>query len=183
MSLKLNREETSLMMIDIQERLLPSIHEHEAVTQNAVRLLKAAEVLSLPVLYTEQYVKGLGSTVEEVRSALPEEARRFEKLSFSCCDEPGFFKVLQQTMRSTIVLFGTESHVCVLSTAEDLFDRGWKIMVAADACGSRAPENHLMAMETLRSHKALILPTETIVYRLLRRAGTPEFKAMLPLFK
>jgi nicotinamidase-related amidase len=170
-------------MLDLQERLLPFIHRNEAVIQNAVRLMKAANILSLPVLYTEQYVKGIGSTVEEVRSALPEGARRFEKVCFSCCDEPGFFKVLQEVSLPTIVIFGTESHVCVFTTAEDLLDKGWKIVVAADASGSRDRENHLMAMETLRSHGALILPTETIVYRLLRKAATPEFKAVLPLFK
>jgi nicotinamidase-related amidase len=183
MSLRLHKEETSLLMIDVQERLLPSIDRHEAVVQNAVRLLKTAELLSLPVLYTEQYPKGIGSTEASVLAALPKGARRFEKMTFSCCEEPGFLDIFEATMRSVTVIFGTESHICILSTLEDLLDRGRKIVLAADASGSRTSDNHNLALATARSCGALVLPTETIVYQLLGRSGTPEFKAMLPFFK
>ncbi|MDR1622413.1 MAG: isochorismatase family protein [Synergistaceae bacterium] len=183
MSLRLHKEETSFLMIDVQERLLPSIHRREEVVQNAVRLMKVAEVLSLPVLYTEQYPKGIGSTEASVLAALPQGTRRFEKMTFSCCEEPDFLGIFEATMRPVTVVFGTETHICVLSTTEDLLDRGRKIVIAADACGSRTPDNYSLALATLRSCGALVLPTETVVYQLLGRSGTPEFKAMLPLFK
>jgi nicotinamidase-related amidase len=170
-------------MIDIQERLLPSIDRHEAVVRNGVRLLKAADLLSLPVLYTEQYPKGIGPTEASLLDALPKGSKRFEKVTFSCCEEPGFLENFEATMRSVTVAFGTECHICVLSTVEDLLDRGRKIVVAADASGSRTPDNHAWALETLRSCGALVLPTETIVYQLLGRSGTPDFKSMLPFFK
>jgi nicotinamidase-related amidase len=183
MSLRLHKEETSLLMVDLQERLLPSIDRHEAVVQNAARLLKVAELLSLPVLYTEQYPKGIGPTEASLLAALPKGARRYEKMNFSCCEEPDFLDIFEETMRPVTVIFGTESHICVLSTTEDLLERGKKIVVAADASGSRTSDNQNMAMATLRSCGALVLPTETVVYQLLGRSGTPEFKAMLPLFK
>lgn len=183
MSLRLHKEETSLLMIDVQERLLPSIDRHEEVVRNGVRLLKTAELLSLPVLYTEQYPKGIGPTEASLLAALPKGARRFEKLHFSCLEEPGFLDDFEATMRPVTVVFGTETHICVLSTVEDLLDRGRKIVIAADASGSRTSDNQNLALATARSCGALVLPTETVVYQLLGRSGTPDFKAMLPFFK
>jgi nicotinamidase-related amidase len=183
MSLRLHKEETSLLMIDVQERLLPSIDRHEAVVQNGVRLLKVAELLSLPVLYTEQYPKGIGPTEASLLAALPKDARRFEKMHFSCCEEPDFLENFEAPMRPVTVVFGTESHICVLSTVEDLLERGRKIVIAADASGSRTSDNHNLALATLRSCGALVLPTETVVYQLLGKSGTTDFKAMLPFFK
>jgi nicotinamidase-related amidase len=152
---RLHREKTSLLMVDVQERLLPLISGHEAVLRNVVR--------------------------------------RFEKTAFSCCDEPGFIKVFQATMRESVVIFGIESHICVLSTVQDLLGqdlldqdppgRGRQIVLAADACGSRSPENHRLALDDARTRGAVVLPTETVIYQLLGRSGTPEFKTLLPLFK
>jgi nicotinamidase-related amidase len=173
-------------MVDVQERLLPSISGSGAVLENGVRLLKTAAELALPVLYTEQYPKGIGATAAELSSilaALPEGARRFEKTAFSCCDEPGFPVAFQAAEREVTVMFGIESHICVLSTVRDLLERGRKIVLAADACGSRSPENHRLALDAARAWGAAVLPTETVVYQLLGRSGTPEFKALLPLFK
>jgi nicotinamidase-related amidase len=170
-------------MVDVQERLLPSIDRHEAVVQNALRLLKTADLLSLPVLYTEQYPKGMGSTEASLLAALPKGSKRFEKITFSCCEEPEFLENFDAIMRPVTVVFGTESHICMLSTVEDLLDLGRKIVVAADASGSRTPDNHNFALATARSCGALVLPTETIVYQLLGRSGTPDFKTMLPFFK
>ena len=179
----MTREETSFLMIDVQERLLPTIDGHEAVTRNAVRLLNAAGIMSMPVLYTEQYPKGIGSTLGEVLSALPEGTSRFEKTSFSCFGEPEFPEVFKTFARSVTVVFGTETHICVLATIQDLLTRGFEVVLVADACGSRDRRNHDLALDTARSCGALVLSTETIVYQLLGRAGTPEFKAMLPIIK
>ncbi len=170
-------------MVDVQERLLPSIAEHESVTRNCVRLLKAADVLKVPVLYTEQYPKGIGSTVAPLLEALPASTPRFEKTAFSCCGEPGFKEKFGELQRKTAVLFGIETHICILSTAADLVGEGYDVVLASDACSSRNPDNHATALAALRSLGCTVVPTEAVVYRLLGAAGTPEFKALLPLFK
>ena len=180
---RLRKEETAFLMIDVQERLLPSISENGAVLENGVRLLRTAAQLRLPVLYTEQYPKGIGATAAELSSVLPEGTRRFEKTTFSCCEEPGFLEVLQSMERDVTVVFGIESHICVLSTVQGLRERGRKSVVAADASVSRRPENHRLALDAARDCGAAVLPTEPVVYQLLGRSGTPEFKALLPLFK
>lgn len=170
-------------MVDVQERLLPAISGHEGVVQNSVRLMKAADVLKVPALYTEQYPKGIGPTVAPLLEALPASTSRFEKTAFSCCEEPGFREKFEGLKRKTVVLFGIETHICILSTAADLIGEGYDVVLAADACGSRNPDNHATAMVALRDLGCTVVPTETVVYRLLGAAGTPEFKALLPLFK
>ena len=180
---RLRREETAFLLVDVQERLLPSISGNEIVIQNSVRLLKAANVLQLPSLYTEQYPKGIGPTVARLAESLPKSADRFEKTAFSCCDEPGFEDELRALKRETIVLFGIETHICILSTAVDLIAAGYKVVLASDACGSRNPDNHAAALAAIGASGAAVVPTETIVYQLLKKAGTPEFKELLPLFK
>jgi nicotinamidase-related amidase len=184
MAARLCRDETFFLMIDVQERLLPSIESPDAMVQNGVRLLKAAEALSLPVLWTEQYPRGIGATVAPLMESIPASAVRLEKMTFSCCDEPGFTEKLRELKRPTVVMFGIETHICVLSTAMDLIkNEGYNVVFAADACGSRTRENHNLALEAARSCGALIIPTETVVYQLLGRSGTAEFKGLLPLFK
>lgn len=183
MTFRLRRDEVRLLMIDVQERLLPVISGREAIVRNAVRLAKAAAVLAVPFFYTEQYPKGIGGTDGTIAAALPETARRLEKMHFSCCSEENFDAFLAQQPRPVTVLFGIESHICVLGTALDMIARGHRIAVAADACGSRSPENHALAVEAMRAAGAPVIPTETVVYHMLGRSGTPEFKALLPLFK
>ncbi|HCL80615.1 MAG TPA: hydrolase [Synergistaceae bacterium] len=183
MTFRLRRNEVRLLMIDVQERLLPVITGRETIVKNAVKLAKAADVLTVPFFYTEQYPKGIGGTDGRITGALPETARRLEKVHFSCCSEEAFDGFLFQEPRPVTVLFGIESHICVLGTVLDMIAQGHKIAVAADACGSRSPENHALAMEAMRAAGALVVPTETVVYHMIGRSGTPEFKALLPLFK
>jgi nicotinamidase-related amidase len=170
-------------MIDVQEKLLPAITDNDEIVKNIVKLMKAAVVLETPVLYTEQYPKGIGSTISSLLEALPVAAVRFEKNTFSCCDEIGFNERLSGLNRSLIIVFGIESHICVLSTVMDVLTQGIKVVIAEDACGSRNPRHHDLAMEEARTCGASVLPTESIIYHMLLRSGTQEFKTMLPLFK
>lgn len=181
--MKLHIDDVALLMIDIQERLLPSIDGNDAVVKNAARLLKTVGTFSLPLLYTEQYPKGIGTTVRPLMEALPEGALRFEKTAFSCFDESGFSDEFEKLGRSTIAIFGIESHICVLSTVADLLARHYQVVVVADACGSRVRENHHLAMTAARQMGAFVFPAETVIYQMIGKAGTPEFKALLPLFK
>ncbi len=170
-------------MIDIQEKLYPHISAHEEILQNSRRLLKAAEVLKVPVLVTEQYPKGLGPTLPALKEMLGSETRFLEKITFSCYPGPGFTDALSAINRPVTVVFGIETHICVLSTVMDLISHGHEVAVVADACGSRKPENHELAIAAARTCGALVLPVETVIYQMLGAAGTEAFKAMLPYFK
>ncbi|MDD2206095.1 MAG: isochorismatase family protein [Aminobacterium sp.] len=181
-SLKLSCENTQFLMIDIQERLLPAIDHSENVKANAFRLLEGARTLHIPVTYTEQYPKGLGPTDSLLLEKL-EGIDSFQKTTFSCCDEEGFINVLKDKKRSNIVVWGIESHICVLATIMDILSHDFTVWLAADASGSRNTRNHDLALQAMSQMGVIVVPTETILYQLMKRAGTPEFKTLLPLFK
>ena len=180
---RLRVESTIMLMIDVQEKLLPVISGNDEIVKNTIKLLKAAEVLKIPMMYTEQYPKGIGNTVNPLLESLPAGAIKHEKTTFSCCDESVFNEKLRGLERSLVAVFGIESHICVLSTVIDLLLKEMKVVVVADACGSRTQYNHNLAMEEARARGASVLPTESIIYHLMGRSGTQEFKTMLPFFK
>ena len=181
-SLRLTRTKTGLVVVDIQERLLPAIFERERVVGNSVRLIQGAGVLQVPIFATEQYRKGLGPTVPEVAAAIP----RFspmEKLAFSACGASGFVPALESKQVSDAVLCGIEAHVCVTQTCLDLLDKGFRVFVAADAVSSRTPENYRFGLERMSAAGAVIVSTEMVLFELLEQAGTAEFKQVLTLVK
>ena len=174
---------SSLLMIDIQEHLMPLIFGKDAVLRNAVRLLNAVRVLNLPLLVTEQYPKGIGPTLLQLSSLISPGTPFIEKTSFSCFGHAGFDEALDALERPVTIVFGIETHICILSTVMDLIGRGRSVVLVADACGSRNPENHALALEAARGCGALVVPTETVVYQMLGDSKAPGFKALLPLFK
>jgi len=174
---RLDRKDTVLLVVDIQERLAVVMAERERVVTNTGHLIAAARLLGVPVLHTEQYPKGLGPTVPELRVAL-DPSTLVEKMSFDCCGEPTFAPALESTGRSTVIVCGMEAHICVLQTVLGLLAGGRTVHVAADAVCSRNPENARIALELQRDAGAVVSCTETILFQLLGRAGTPEFKAV-----
>jgi nicotinamidase-related amidase len=176
------RAKAGLVVVDIQERLLPAIFERERLFQNALRLVKGAAALQIPILVTEQYRKGIGPTVPEVAAAIAEFAP-LEKLTFSACAAQGVLGLLQAKAREDIILCGIEAHVCVCQTCLDLLDNGFRVFVAADAIASRTPENHRLALDRMAAAGAVMVSTEMILFELLERAGTDEFKQILSLIK
>lgn len=187
---KFIRAQTAFMlMIDIQERLIPAIHDNEEIIKNSSKLLTAAKELSVPEIITEQYPKGIGPTISELKKLISPETEILEKLSFSCCEAKGFSDAIlnlnfNSGSRDTVILFGIETHICVLGTAIDMIEKlNLNVVIAADACGSRTEKNHLLALDAARSLGCLVVPTETIIYHMLGQAGTSQFKALLPLFK
>jgi len=176
------RAKAGLVVVDMQERLLAAIPEREQLVQNVILLARAAAVLGLPIFATEQYRKGLGPTVPEVASAIAG-FTPIEKLGFSVCSGPGFTGTLEYHRISEIILCGIEAHVCVLQSCLDLLEQKCRVFVVADAIASRSDENHQLAVERMRDARAAIVSTEMIVFELLQRAGTDEFKRMLPLLK
>jgi nicotinamidase-related amidase len=181
-SRRVARANTALVVVDIQERLLPAIFEKERMVENAVRLIKGAAALGVPVLATEQYRKGLGATVPEVAAAIPGFAP-MEKLAFSACGAGGFTAALKAKPVSNAILCGIEAHVCVSQTCLDLLDQGIRVFVAADAVSSRTAENYRLGVERMRAAGAVIASTEMMLFELLEKAGTAEFRQILELVK
>ena len=179
---RLTRARAGLVVVDIQERLVPAIFEKDRVVQNALRLVQGAAILQVPIFATEQYRKGLGLTVPEVAAAIPGFAP-MEKLAFSACGASGFVAALESKQISDAVLCGIEAHVCVTQTCLDLLDNGFRVFVAADAVSSRTPENYRFGLERMSAAGAVIVSTEMVLFELLGQAGTAEFKQVLPLVK
>ncbi|MEO9166782.1 MAG: hydrolase [Aestuariivirga sp.] len=172
-----------LLMVDMQERLLPAIHGFERVIENCGLLLQVAEKLDLPLIVTEQYPKGLGPTVPELES---KNATIFEKLSFSGLrDEKirAHFKTLEDSGFKQVIMCGVEAHVCVLQTALDLKLAGFEVFVVADACSSRSAESVALALPRLRHNGVQVVDAEMAIFELAGKAGTPEFKALSALIK
>ena len=174
---QLDRDDAVLLVVDIQERLAVVMADRERVVANTGHLIAAAKLLGVPVMLTEQYPKGLGPTVPELRAAL-DPAPAIVKMTFDCCGELAFAQALEQTGRSTVIVCGMEAHICVLQTVLGLLSTGLNVHVAADAVCSRRPENARTALELQRDAGAVITCTETVLFQLLGRAGTPEFKAI-----
>ena len=180
---RIDAEKSQLLLIDLQMKMLPAVAGWESVAKNVEILLKACEIMKAPVKLTEHYPRGLGATIPSIAENLPIDSKRFEKISFSCCGEAGFDNFLRCNGRDLVIVAGVESHICVLSTVMDLLAMGHSVVVAADACSSRNAGHHNMACSAMTSAGALVVPVESVVYQMLGRAGTEQFKAMLPMFK
>jgi nicotinamidase-related amidase len=178
----LDRNRSALVLIDFQERLFPNVHEHPRVMARIDLLLAAANLMHVPVLLTEQYPKGLGRTVEEIRKTLPQ-IQPLEKIDFSCAAAPGFKERLASLHRDQIVLTGIETHICVAQTALDLASQGENVFVVADATSSRRPLDAQTALRRLEQKGLTIITAESVVFEWLRCAGTEEFKALQPKLK
>lgn len=173
----LEQNNTALLIIDVQERLAKVMKVKETVVANCVHLVEVAKTYDMPVLVTEQYPNGLGPTVEEIREAVPK-YRPVEKLTFSCCEEQSFLDELRRLNRKHIVLTGMETHVCVLQTGISLLRKGFHVHLVKDAVCSRAKENWKTGIGFLRDAGAVITCTETVLFQILKIAGTEEFKAL-----
>lgn len=179
----LRPEDCALAVIDIQEKLLPPIFEKERLVRNAQLLVRLADVLSLPVLVSTQYVKGLGPTIEEISSLLPE-TRTVDKLEFGCFGNGEYCStVAGLANRNTLLLCGMESHICVTQTALGALNQGLNVHVAADAVSSRTELNWKIGLNRMQSAGAVISSTEMMIYELLGKSGTPAFKEMLKHLK
>ena len=175
------RDEVVFVLVDIQERFLPVIHNIDTVIDNANKLVKGASILNIPVIVTEQYPKGLGRTVESITLDAGQEI--IEKTSFDCfgCDD--FTRKLEALAPRSLVIFGIEAHVCILKTALEAVARDYETHVVADAVSSRTEENKILALERMRQSGVFIVSTEMILFQLMDRSGTDEFKAISKLIK
>jgi nicotinamidase-related amidase len=175
-----NRSTTALLVIDVQERLMPVIQEKETIFSNVNKLLRGAEILSLKTIITEQYPKGLGKTCSEIQ--LPENIEVIEKVCFSCLQSDAVMAQLDKNI-TDLIICGVESHICVLKTALEAIEKGLKVHVVADAVSSRTEQNKRLSLERMRQSGAYIVSTEMILFMLIDKAGTEEFKGISKLIK
>jgi isochorismate hydrolase len=172
----------ALVVIDIQEKFHDIIHRMDRVIANTGRLVKFCQELDIPVLVTEHYSKGLGVSVEPIRDLFTPH-RAIEKIHFSCGGSEDFNRALAATGRDQIILCGIETHVCVYQTACDLMREGKQVAVAVDAVSSCSKANRKLGLQCLRDVGAQCLGTQMLMFELLRRAGTPEFKKVADLLR
>ena len=180
----LEAEQCALVVVDIQEKLLPPIFNKETMVKNAQLLIRLAKILSIPAMVTTQYSKGLGPTVPEIASLLAE-VRSIDKLEFSCFGSDQFRSGLKKLPgnRNTVLLCGMEAHICVTQTALGALNDGYLVHVASDAIGARSEWNWRIGLDRMRTAGAVISSTEMMMYELLRCSGTPQFKELLPYVK
>jgi len=180
----LGRETAALLVLDLQAKLVPAIFEAERVIRNTQLLLHLAQVLDIPTVLTSHYTKGLGTIIPQIAQFAPGVVP-IEKTSFGCFGEPDFLRQLKLRTPDarSLLIAGVESHICVMQTALGAMEAGYLVHVAADATSSRTKENWEIGLNRMERAGAVISSTEMMIYELLAKSATPEFKAMLPLLK
>ncbi len=180
----LEAEQCALIVVDMQEKLLPPIWEKERLVRNVQLLIRLAGILKIPALVSTQYAKGLGNTVPDIASMLPD-SKAIDKLMFSCFGSDVFCSLLKRLpgQRTTVLLCGMETHICVMQTALGALRDGYLVHVAADAVSSRTELNWRIGLDRMRSAGAIVSSAEMMIYELLRSSGAPAFREMLPHLK
>jgi nicotinamidase-related amidase len=180
----LEADQCALVVVDIQQKLLPPIFNKDELVRNSQLLVRLATILSIPIMLTTQYSKGLGATVPEIASLL-NGTQAIDKLEFGCFGSNQFRSALKALpgTRNTVLLCGMETHICVMQTALGALNEGYLVHVASDSVGSRAEWNWKIGLDRMRDAGAVISSTEMMMYELLRCSGTPAFKELLPYLK
>lgn len=177
---RLTGSKGGLLIVDVQEKLVPAIENRDLMIANAVRLVRAAQALGIPVWATEQYPRGLGPTVPELAELIP---HRPDKTVFHCCAVPEFVEQLHGRHIEHVTLAGIEAHVCVAQTALELMSLGFRVQIAADAVGSRQAFDWDIALKRLQCAGAVITTTEAVMFEWVERSDHPKFKAISELVK
>lgn len=180
--MRILKENTIALVIDIQEKLLPAMFEKEEIERNIKILINGLNALNIPIIVTEQYPKGLGNTINSVKE-LFNDFNAIEKLSFSCMDEPKFVDKLKSTGKKNVVITGIEAHVCVNQTVIDLIANGFTPIVVVDCISSRKPSDKQTGLERMKCEGAIFTTYEAILFELCRFAGNEAFKIISKLVK
>jgi nicotinamidase-related amidase len=180
----LEAEQCALIVVDMQEKLLPPIWEKERLVRNVQLLIRMAGILKIPALVTTQYAKGLGNTVPSIADLL-QESPPIDKTMFSCFGSDAFCSMLKRLpgQRTTVLLCGMEAHICVMQTALGALREGYLVHVASDAASSRTELNWRIGLDRMRAAGAILSSTEMMIYELLRSSGAPAFRELLPFLK
>ncbi|MDQ7053949.1 MAG: hydrolase [candidate division KSB1 bacterium] len=180
--MRIRKDRSAAVVIDIQERLFPHIFEADRLAGNVVKLIEGLKILDIPLMVTEQYSKGLGPTIPTVREALGE-FQPLEKMTFSCCGAPSLMTALRNTGCKTVILFGIEAHACVLQTAVDLLEANFVPVVVEDCISSRRLNDKQVAVARMRHEGSIITTYESLLLELCVEAGTDRFKAISKIIK
>lgn len=180
--MRITRENTVGLVIDIQEKLVPVMEEQEDLLRNCRILIEGLQELGIPLIITQQYTKGLGTTVEPIRSVI-RDFNPVEKREFSCCDASAVMDQIRERDAIKVIVCGIESHVCVLQTAVDLKEAGYIPVVVMDCVSSRSWNNADLASERFRHEGIMMTSCESILFELTRSSSAPEFKAISKLVK
>lgn len=181
--MRILKEETLAIAIDIQSRLFPYIQDTYNLQKSTVNLINGLKVLQIPLIVTEQYTKGLGETIIPVQKALGDLYEPIEKMSFSVADDEPTFEKIKSYNKKNIILFGIESHVCLLQSALDLKDKGFNVIVASDCIGSRNTNDKEIALKRYEKEDVILTTYESLLFELLRFSGTEEFKSISKIVK
>jgi nicotinamidase-related amidase len=179
----LHIDSTIFVCIDIQENLAKAMFDRERLVTNTAKLIAGFTVLDIPVLWTEQNPERLGSTLPEIAVAMPKGAHPVSKLSFSCFGSEDFAKAIKAHRRPDVLLAGIETHICVLQTAMDLIEQGFRVQAVADCLCSRTAENNAIGIERMRNLGVTITSVETALFELLRTAAAPQFREIAKIIK
>ena len=180
--MRITKQNTIALIIDIQEKLFPVMWKKERLLKNCLILINGLKELEIPMIVTQQYTKGLGATLEEIRNAIPG-FHYIEKREFSCCDEPSVMESLDQLKAKNVIICGIESHVCVLQTAADLKESKYTPIITMDAVSSRFKNNMELAKDRFRYENIMLTSTESVLFELTRSSASPEFKTISKLVK
>lgn len=180
--MRIRRDDTAAIVVDIQERLFPHIHQHQELEKKTNLLIRGLRILQIPLIVTQQYTKGLGATIPSVAETL-QYFEPIEKISFSCCGAPKFMDLLGKLEKTNIILMGTETHVCVLQTALDLLEDKYIPVIIEDCVGSRKPDDKRVAIERLWNEGVIVSTAESILFELCEEAGTEQFREISKLVK
>ncbi|HZK02387.1 MAG TPA: hydrolase [Anaerovoracaceae bacterium] len=181
-TLKINKEDAVLVLIDFQERLMPAMADSDVLKENSIKLVKGSRILGLPILVTQQYTKGLGPTISEIHDAIGQ-YEPIEKTSFSAMGEEAFEKELKGLHKKTIILAGIEAHVCVLQTAIDLTESGYDVFLVSDCISSRSSDDKKYAQRRMTGSGILETTCESVLFELLKDAKHECFKEISKLVK
>jgi nicotinamidase-related amidase len=181
---RLEPEKSALVVIDIQERMMPAIPARDEVIKNSVLLMKAANIMGVPVVATTQYLARIGPLLPEVQAELGSRDA-LDKVEFSCFANKGINTAIKQLPKevNTLIVCGVETHICVYQTVLAGMMNGYRMWVPADAVNSRAEMNYRTGLDRIREVGGVVANSEMIVYEWLQKAGTPAFKELLPYIK
>lgn len=178
--MRIVKEEALLLLVDIQEKLFPHIHNKESLVQKAITLLEGLKILEVPVMAARQYPQGLGDVIPELR---PYFLGCWDKTTFSCCDDKDLLLQLEEIGKKKIIIAGVEAHICVLQTVIDLKQLGFLPIIVTDAIGSRKPKDYEIALKRMEYEGAILTTVESLLFELCRQAGTATFKTISQLVK
>jgi len=173
---------TAVLVLDVQEKLMPVMGRKERVIGNIITLLQLAKTFSLPAILTEHHIRWLGPTLPEIVEALPT-YEPITKMHFNCCDVDAFNERLDSESFENVILTGVESHICIFQTCVSLIEKGYQVHVPQDAIDARTDENWKVGLDLMKRAGAFVTSTETVIYQILKKAGTKEFKKMLKIIK